>query len=53
MIPLCCLRFFIEGLILIHMEEKGEKWRTKALGPVHTNAFSFENASTEEKALEL
>ena len=24
----------------------------KLLGPVHTNAFSFENESTEDKALE-
>ena len=52
MILLCCMRFFIEGLILIHMKKvrNGER---KLLGPVHTNAFSFENASTEDKALEL
>ena len=52
MILLCCMRFFIEGLILIHMKRvrNGER---KLLGPVHTNAFSFENASTEDKALEL
>ena len=25
----------------------------KLLGPVYTNTFSFENASTEDKALEL
>ena len=46
MILLCCMRFFIEGL----GETSGER---KLLGPVHTNAFSFENASTEDKALEL
>ena len=52
MITLCCMRFFIEGLILIHMKRvrNGER---KLLGPVHTNAFSFENALTEDKALEL
>ena len=50
MIPLCCMCFFIELLILIHMKRvrNGER---KLLGPVHTNAFSFENASTEDKAL--
>ena len=44
--------FFIELLVLIHRKRvtNGER---KLLGPVHTNAFSFENASTEDKALEL
>ena len=28
-------------------------WERKLLGLVHTNAFSFENASTEDKALEF
>ena len=52
MILLCCMCFFIEGVILIHMKRvrNGER---KLLGPVYTNAFSFENASTEDKALEL
>ena len=52
MIPLCCMCFFIEGVILIHMKRvrNGER---KLLGPVYTNAFSFENASTEDRALEL
>ena len=51
MIPLCCMCFFIEGVILIRMKRvrNGER---KLLGPVYTNAFSFENASTEDKALE-
>ena len=52
MIPLCCMCFFIGGLILIHMKRvrNGER---KLLGQVHANAFSFENASKEDKALEL
>lgn len=52
MIPLCCTCFFIELLILIHMKRVRNGERT-LLGPVHTNAFSFENVSTEDKALEL
>ena len=52
MIALCCMCFFIELLILIHRKRVTNGQR-KLLGPVHTNAFSFENASKEDKALEL